>query len=223
MEQTVEGIRRRLENALRGPLPGSRAHRLMAPVPRPGWDPRSVPPHGRPAAVLVLIYPLGFTKAEPEVAGPCAGLLFTERTDAVESHRRQISFPGGVIETDESPEQAALREAFEEISLPPEMPHVLGRLSPLWIPATGYTVTPVIATSDVLPELRPNPHEVERIIEAPLADLLRPGAVQMDEAWPGGRWTRVRYFDIGRSRLWGATAMMTAELLTLLGWKGPGL
>ncbi len=206
-------LRERLVVALRGPLPGAPAQARMAPVPRPGWRPHAPPPPGRPAAVLALFYPLGD-------GGPTAppALLYTERTETVETHRGQVSFPGGAVETGESPEATALREADEETGAAPGEIEVLGRLTPLWIPATGFLVTPVVGLTARRPAFRPGPGEVRRILEVPLADLVRPDAVRAEDLPRHGRWTHVRYFDIAGTRLWGATAMMTAELLTLLGW-----
>jgi len=150
-----------------------------------------------------------------------AGLLLTERTDDVEAHRGQVSFPGGVREAGETPEQTALRETQEELGISPEIPRVLGRLSQLWIPATGYTVTPIVGIMDGLPDIVPNPREVARVIEVPLDDLLAPGAVRQKARTEDGRWYEIPYFPLDDSWLWGATAMMTAEFLTLLGWSGP--
>ncbi|MFC1572292.1 NUDIX hydrolase [Candidatus Eisenbacteria bacterium] len=217
MKPLFDWARKHLEQKLQESLPGADAQRLMAAKPRPGWLPDSKQPEGKPAAVLVLIYPLPSSVAsngEP-------ALLLTERTAFVEAHRRQISFPGGGIEPGETPEQAALRETFEETGIPPELPKIIGRLSKLWIPATGYSVLPIVATADTLPPLRANPREVERILEVPLSTLLEPGAVRLEERSKDGRWRSIRYFDVEGSWLWGATAMMMAELLVLLGWRGP--
>jgi len=185
----------------------------MAPVPRPGWHPQVAPGDGRPAAVLALIYPLKEGERDP-----CPALLYTERTETVETHRGQVSFPGGSMEVDENEEDTALREAQEEAGIAVEEIEVLGRLTPLWIPATGYRVTPVVGLAQHRPTFRPSPQEVRRLLEVPLTDLLRPGAWRAEERSHGGHWIQVRYFDIEGTRLWGATAMMTAELLTLLGW-----
>lgn len=198
---------------LAGPLPGGGAQRLMAPRPRPGWDPEKGGSEGRPAAVLISVYKFD--------QGGRAGLLFTERTEDVETHRGQVSFPGGVREAGETPEQTALRETHEELGISPEIPQLLGRLSPLWIPATGYTVTPIVGILDQRPDIVPNPREVARVLEVPIDELLAPGAVRQKARTADGRWCEIPYFPLDDSWLWGATAMMTAEFLTLLGWPGP--
>ncbi len=230
-------VQDRLQDALAGPLPGGDAHRLLAPVPRPNWVPGVVPADAKPAAVLVLLYPLPVRKSDsplgcslpddiaslavcpPAEVVQGAGLIFTERTDQVQSHQRQICFPGGSVDGDETVEETALREAEEEIGIPRDLPHVLGRLSPLWISATGFTVTPVLAVCPALPALTPNSREVERIIEFPLVELMLPGKVFIDTQETAGIWVKIPHFVFPHGKLWGATAMMTAELLTLLGWS----
>jgi 8-oxo-dGTP pyrophosphatase MutT (NUDIX family) len=202
----------RLRAALRGPLPGAAAQARMAPVPRPGWDPAQGAPEGRPAAVLLLFY--------PDEAGR-ATLVLTERTPEVARHRGQVSFPGGVIDPGETPEQAALREAHEEVGLAPGLARVLGRLTPLWVPATGFTIHPIVAVAEARPVFTPNPREVRRLIETPLAHLLDPATARVEPSMMDGRWVRVPYFDLDGTRLWGASAMVTAECLALLGWPGP--
>ena len=203
----------RLEVALAGPLPGPAAHRLMAPQPRPGWDPERTAPRGRAAAVLALLVPAGDDGD--------AALLYTERTKDLEVHRGQVSFPGGACEPGESVVETALRETHEELGIDPAQPRVLGGLSPLWIPATGFTVSPSVAVLEELPALVPNPAEVARVFQVPLGWLLRPGVIVREARSHDGLWHEVPYFPLEKAWLWGATAMMTAELLTLLGWPGP--
>ena len=231
-------VKSMLQSDFPNPLPGGGAHKLLAPVPRPNWVPGVVPADGKPAAVLILLFPMRITKSatppddsrqgdvtSQTVPPPTeviyeTGLLYTERTDVVRSHQRQICFPGGSVESGETAEETALRETEEEIGIPREMPQLLGRLSPLWISATGFTVTPVVAMLESLPELRLNPHEVKRVIEYPLCELMQGGAVKTDTMLTDGIWVKVPHFTFPDGKLWGATAMMTSELLTLLGWPG---
>jgi 8-oxo-dGTP pyrophosphatase MutT (NUDIX family) len=210
--EDLTAIEQRLAAALRSALPGSAAQAWMVPVPRPGWDPHAHAPAGRPAAVLVLLYP---------GAADAPTLLLTERTDRVGRHKRQVAFPGGAIESGETAQQAALREAFEETAVPLDLPRVLGALTPLYVPATGFTIHPFIAVAPRRPPLRPDPHEVSRVIEVRLAQLMEARAVRVNASVSDGRWGRVPYFDVEGAMLWGASAMITAEVLALLGWPGP--
>ena len=101
-------------------------------------------------------------------------LLFTRRTDTVESHKGQVSFPGGACDEGETtPEQTALREAEEEIGLNPNEVKVLGKLSTL-ITITYFRVTPVIGVVKWPAVFRVGEHEVARIFTMPLAWLANP-------------------------------------------------
>ncbi|MFH1143240.1 MAG: CoA pyrophosphatase [Candidatus Eisenbacteria bacterium] len=236
---------RYIGEALRAPLPGARAHRWMAPRPRPGWDPAQRAPAGRPAAVLILIYPAtpasiplfgGLPAAEDaarsgepgaqdgdpgeETRSRCS-LVFTERTASLGWHKGQISFPGGAIEAGETTEEAARRETEEEIGIPRDQPETVGILSPLWVPATGFTIHPLVAVTRSRPEFRINAGEVRRIIEVSPARLMHPETIGQAQSMMDGEWVEVPFFDLDGARLWGATAMITAELLSLLGWSGP--
>lgn len=213
MSFTLPDLEARLRTALHGALPGGEAHRRMAPDPRPGWDPAREAPEGRPAAVLVLLYP-GARDSQPT-------LILTERPATIARHQGQVSFPGGVIDPGETVEQAALREAHEEAGVPTQVPRVLGRLTPLWVPVTGFMIHPVVAIADARPEFAADPREVKRVIEVTLARLMDPAILRVEPVMRGGQWVNVPHFDLEGTPLWGATAMITAELLTILGWSGP--
>src|SRR5262245_53453169 len=100
-------------------LPGPAAQAALAPRPRPSWDPGHVPEDARRAAALALLYPR---------AGE-AVLLLTVRGAGLPRHGGQVSLPGGAIEGGETPEEAALREAFEEVGLDGRIVTVRGRLT----------------------------------------------------------------------------------------------
>jgi 8-oxo-dGTP pyrophosphatase MutT (NUDIX family) len=197
----------RLRAALAQPLPGLPVQLAMSPQPRPGTD-RILDPHldCRRAGVLVLIY-------------PCAGepcVVLTRRTDSVDNHRGQISFPGGSLDAGEDAIAAALREGWEELGIAPAQLEVIGALSPLYIPPSGFCVYPTVALAAARPAFIPNPHEVAEVIEAPLALLLAP-ATRREEVWEiRGAAVRVPFYAVGRHKVWGATAMVLCELLALL-------
>jgi 8-oxo-dGTP pyrophosphatase MutT (NUDIX family) len=198
----------RLRDALQHPLPGLPVQIQMAPEPRPGTMPVSELDRGcRRAGVLVLLY--------PDAGELC--LVLTRRTEQLASHQGQISFPGGALQAGESARQAALREAEEEIGVAAAGLDLLGELSPLYIPASDFCVYPLVAFAASRPSFVPNPDEVAEVIEAPLARLLDP-ATRCEETWPWrGAPRRVPFYAIGEHKVWGATAMMLCELVTLIG------
>lgn len=139
-------------------------------------------------------------------------VLLTRRTDHLRHHPGQISFPGGGIEAiDESPVHAALREAEEEIGLPPAQVEVLGTL-PSFSTGTGFHITPVVAVVTPPVVLTPDPFEVAEIIEVPLSFVLDPANRQQREVVVDGVsrlfWT-MPWHDVF---IWGATAGMLVML-----------
>ena len=195
-----------LRSAYRAPLPGADAHRLLAPEPRPGWRPGEVPDHATPAAALVLLYPLDDA---PHV-------LLTVRSGRLGKHAGQVSFPGGLVDAGESVREAALREAFEEVGLDPAAVRVAGALSPLYITVSNFAIHPVVGIAEATPSLRPSAAEVARLLPAPVADLADPGNLRRGTRWRGDLPCDVPYFEVRNERIWGATAMVLAELLMML-------
>jgi 8-oxo-dGTP pyrophosphatase MutT (NUDIX family) len=128
-----------------------------------------------------------------------------------------VSFPGGRIEPEETPLQAALREAQEEVGLDPSSAEVLGGLYPLATMSSSSSITPFVAVLPGRPVLRPNPGEVELAFDVALADLLADGAFR-EERWdmPHGPDRPVYFFDTPADLIWGATARILHELLSLV-------
>ena len=143
-------------------------------------------------------------------------ILYTRRTDKVESHKGQVSFPGGACDEGEStPEETALREADEEIGLNPNDVRVLGRLANM-ITITYFRVTPVVGVIEWPTVFRVGEHEVARIFTIPLAWLANPvNRWQFD--MPGRNRSLIAYHPYDGELLWGATARMTVDFLKVLG------
>jgi 8-oxo-dGTP pyrophosphatase MutT (NUDIX family) len=203
----LSALEQQLRVRLAGSLPGHEAQLLLSPRPRLGWTPGRVPPDTRPGAALLLLYP-----RDDE-----AYLVLTVRDSRLPHHAGQVALPGGAVEAGESIEDAALREAQEEIGVPGTEVRVVGRLSPLHIPASGYVLTAVVGIVDRRPPLRPEPGEVERILEVPLESFHDPQRLQLETRQFRGRDYEVPYFELEGEKLWGATAMVIGEFLWLLG------
>ena len=127
-----------------------------------------------------------------------------------------MSLPGGAIEPDETVEQAALREAHEEVGLNIDDVHVLGRLTPLDIAVSGFRLHPIVANVDAHPKLVASDGEVARILEVDVDDLLDRRHLVVTTMSRDGVDFRVPAFRVAGTEIWGATAMVLAEFLTLL-------
>lgn len=195
----------RLAEALRGPLPGAEAQSLMAPTPRP--VPAVDPSGTRAASGLLLLFP---RSGRPH-------LLLTVRSRRLPHHRGQVALPGGLVDDGETLEEAALRETWEEVGIPASEIRMLGALSPLLIPVSGFRLYPFVGATARPPATRINPAEVTAVIEVPLADLADADRLRVETRAIAGADRRIPYFALGDEKLWGATAMILAELLWILG------
>jgi 8-oxo-dGTP pyrophosphatase MutT (NUDIX family) len=204
-------VERRLTAALVVQLPGEAAHALLAPRPRRGWRPGKVPAGLRAAAGLVLLYPDGDEQVR---------LVLTLRPSGLARHGGQVSLPGGAVEAGESVEDAALREACEEIGADPGGIRVLGRLTPLHVPVSGFVIHPVVAVAGRPFVLKRRDGEVEEILEVRLRDLVSRAALCEENRIFEGREHRVPFFALLGHKVWGATAMILSELVSLLGEAG---
>jgi 8-oxo-dGTP pyrophosphatase MutT (NUDIX family) len=210
---TIEGVidlERQLRRGLTPPLPGLEAQLRMAPQPRVGWDPGNPPTGLRDAAALVLVYPLDNV---PHV-------ILTVRGSQLRNHTGQVSLPGGSVDEDETVEIAALREASEEVGVAPTSVRLLGRLTPLQIPVSGYMLHPVVGLVETRPVFEAAEWEVARILEVPVTTLRDPAAVRRHTRTRefGGQPIEIEipYFDVYGEQVWGATAMVLSEFLAVI-------
>jgi 8-oxo-dGTP pyrophosphatase MutT (NUDIX family) len=198
-----------LARALAGPLPGLEVQMRMAPRHATGPLPRVAEPDMRHAAALLLLYPHDDAWHVP----------LTLRGANLRHHTSQVSLPGGRIDEGESLEQTALREAQEEVGVDPASVEVLGALTPLPIVASRHLLHTVVGVAAGRPAFVIHEHEVERLIEVPLARLQSPDILR--EAREVQRSPElgpmiVPYFDLDDVRVWGATAMVLAEFLEIV-------
>lgn len=143
-------------------------------------------------------------------------LLFTRRTDRVESHKGQVSFPGGACDEGETtPEQTALREAHEEIGMNPADVRILGRLSSM-VTISYFRVTPVVGVVPWPYVFRVGSAEVARVFTIPLGWLSQPVNRWQFQSMDGKR-NIITYHPFDGELLWGATARMTVDFLKVIG------
>ena len=189
-------------------LPGTEIQWQMASSDRMIRNfPRSPGNDARVAAVLILLYPHN-------------GSVFTvlmQRHDYNGVHGGQISLPGGKQEPqDKDIIQTALREAYEETGVDQENITVIGTLTPLFIPVSNNIVTPVVGWTEERPVFTHQQEEVVFLFDADIKKLLEPDIVKTKQMKISGEMIDVKYFDYEGHVIWGATAMILHELLTLI-------
>lgn len=197
-----------VRHALRKPLPGREAQLAMAVRPRPGDVAQLPEPCPREAAVLLLLYARHGQWVLP----------LTRRTDSLDMHRGQISLPGGARETqDQDFVATARRETCEELGIPGDDVEMLGALTPLYVPPSRFCVYPHVGCLTNPPTLRPDPHEVASVLEVSLQQLLDPRTRREEVHWRGNQRFEVPVYQIGSHQIWGATAMILSEFVSVLG------
>lgn len=146
-------------------------------------------------------------------------LLCFERTHEVMEHKGEICFPGGSIEPqDADAVQAALREAHEELGVPPALVDVLGTLDDVHTTVSNYVITPVVGHLVHMPHLVLDSLEVARPVIPSLGDLRRPGAAGVEwREWRGTK-RQIYYYQVAGGRIWGATGRILHNLLAI--WAG---
>jgi 8-oxo-dGTP pyrophosphatase MutT (NUDIX family) len=163
-------------------------------------------PDARPSAVLVAL-------ADGQQG---AEVLLTRRSRHMRNHKGEISFPGGRLDPGETPVQAALREAEEEVGLDPSLVTVIGELDHLNTVVSRSSIVPIVGRVPSTLPLHPASMEVERILWLPLAELVRPDTYRSE------RWGRtptdrlLHFFELDDETVWGATAHMLVDLLSRL-------
>ena len=164
----------------------------------------------RPAAVLMAVTDRASTP----------GFLMIHRPSTMRAHPGQVAFPGGKLDAGETPVEAALREANEELGIDPRDVQIIG-MTDRYRTASGYDITPVLAMVPADLPLQPNPTEVARWFEAPVGFVL--DRANHTEQVATLRGTERRYIEIlwEGHRIWGVTAAIIANLARRIAWHGP--
>jgi 8-oxo-dGTP pyrophosphatase MutT (NUDIX family) len=159
----------------------------------------------REAAILIPIF---------ERAGAPYFLLI-RRTDDVPTHKGQIAFPGGGRHADETLEQTALRETFEEIGIPEGSVELLGRYHD-YTSITGYRVTTFAGYLEHPFSTSLQANEVAEVLEVPFAAFRDPGAARVERMFRGERWADVHFISFAGREIWGLTARIILDFLAQL-------
>ena len=158
------------------------------------------------AAVLVPFYQ---HEGEPHI-------LFTKRSDTLQHHKNEISFPGGAQEANEDLLTTALRELQEEVAVPPDCVQILGRLDQILTYSSSFVVVPFVG------ELTnacfvPNPDEVQELLQVPLRELQDPSIFSEEKFVIEDRVVPVYYYRWKNHTIWGLTGRILKTLLDLIG------
>jgi 8-oxo-dGTP pyrophosphatase MutT (NUDIX family) len=169
---------------------------------------RSGFPAARPASTLLAIY--------PDDSGQLVVPL-TVRHGDLRAHAGEVSLPGGAVDAaDASREATALREAWEEVGLAPELVRIVGTLDDVWIPVSNFELRPFVGTVATRPTLVPHDAEVSAIVELPLRSLWDPDVIGQEEFEVRGLRLRAGVYRYGGVRVWGATAFTLARMAHVL-------
>lgn len=207
----MDELTARLSERMAAPLPGLQAQLRMASKLRlkaaQTYDPDTS--NAKIGAVLIALYPdeMGIVRT-----------VLMKRPDYDGTHSGQVSFPGGKMdEADATVIETALREAEEEVNIKPQEVKVIGQLTNLYIPPSNFLVHPVLGILERQPVLMPDKHEVQSIHLPELSYLLRDDIIEeKDIILSSGFKMRTPYFEVDGHTVWGATAMMIAELKEII-------
>jgi len=159
----------------------------------------------KPAAVLLLLF--------PNNKKIC--FYLTKRTEKLKYHKGQISLPGGSNEKGESLLETALRETEEEIGVNKNEISILGQITPLFIPVTGFMMTPFIGFTSKEPIIKLDSMEVEEVFSVNILDLINNDKL-ITHRQLNGRDVTIPYFNLNNQQVWGATSMVLSEFKDML-------
>lgn len=199
----------KLKSVLNEPLPGIEAQKEMAPyLTDPKRFDQTSKSFAKPGAVMLLLYP----DESHNLVIP-----FMKRTEYPGVHSGQISLPGGKYEEhDSSLVDTALRESQEELGINPGSVELIGKLTDLFVTVSNFNIVPYVFYSSQRPDFIPEELEVAEIIESRVNHLIDPATIKETTIKVSGKFSlRTPYYDLNGQILWGATAMIMSEFLTV--------
>ena len=187
-------------------LPGVSSQNIMLITPQNSVKYFIPPDNIVLSAVLILLFPI-----REDIH-----FFLTKRTDTVQYHKGQISLPGGAKEEGEELVGTALRETDEEIGISSDSIQIIGQLTPLLVPVTGFQIHPFIGFSEHKPETATDPMEVESVFSVSIHSLVHQKTHQLEERTLRGHLYQVPYYHLNNKKVWGATSMILSEFKTVL-------
>ena len=187
-------------------LPGEESHQKMRVIYDQSIELPFSKINSTQAAVLILLY-----LADNEIY-----FFLTKRTDELKHHKGQISLPGGTQEGNEKLIDTALRETQEEIGINKTSISIIGTITPLFVPVTGFMIYPFIGYSLNKLDPKPDPVEVATIFSVNISDLLNKENRTTEQRNIRGYDVQVPYFKLNDYQVWGATSMILSEFRDLI-------
>jgi 8-oxo-dGTP pyrophosphatase MutT (NUDIX family) len=195
-----------LKITINNDLPGKESHQKMRVIYDQSIELPFSKINSTQAAVLILLY-----LADNEIY-----FFLTKRTDELKNHKGQISLPGGKQEGNEKLIDTALRETQEEIGINKTSISIIGTITPLFVPVTGFMIYPFIGYSLNKLDPKPDPVEVATIFSVNISDLLNKENRTTEQRNIRGYDVQVPYFKLNDYQVWGATSMILSEVRDLI-------
>jgi len=195
-----------LKITINNDLPGEESHKKMRVIYDQSIELPFSKINSTQAAVLILLY-----LVDNEIY-----FFLTKRTDELKHHKGQISLPGGTQEGNEKLIDTALRETQEEIGINKTSISIIGTITPLFVPVTGFMIYPFIGYSLNKLNPKPDPVEVATIFSVNISDLLNKENRTTEQRNIRGYDVQVPYFKLNDYQVWGATSMILSEFRDLI-------
>lgn len=194
-----------LEHQLRNKLPGKLAQKIMRPKYRGSKNKNYTINNAISSAVLILLF------KEKNVFK----YYLTLRSNNVGKHKGQISLPGGSQEKNESLEFTAIRETEEEIGINKDTIYIIGKLTKLFVPVSGFCIYPFVGWTNKIPKIKPS-NEVKKVFNVKISELLDRNNEKRKQIVINNKITEIPYFNLRNKEVWGATAMILSEFKKIL-------